>query len=302
MCSVLLIFEESLVITAKFYETYYFCNIIRNILHNQFTYIRNLDDFYGNGSYLNLVDPFEKYSSFHIFIEFVVDDIFYENVSSIDLDKRKKYLVTFSGLPETLNGDEYKKLPIEFALEFHSISHESFEKYLLKKGKSFLECYEEDIYEYMSELRGSGEYDLLIEQMVKEIFHILFQNRELMLLFNEMVSQAIEGQIINELPEDFPILFKKNGTLKRKAIPRWVQRAVFFRDRGRCVLCDKDLSGTLNHDNVENYDHIVPLARFGLNDVSNIQLLCKECNQLEKKAGSPTTSNKYQSWYPYGKT
>ena len=28
-------------------------------------------------------------------------------------------------------------------------------------------------------------------------------------------------------------------------MPEWVKRAVFYRDRGRCVLCGKDLSGQL---------------------------------------------------------
>jgi 5-methylcytosine-specific restriction endonuclease McrA len=79
--------------------------------------------------------------------------------------------------------------------------------------------------------------------------------------------------------------------------PSWAQRAVFFRDRGRCVLCDKDLSGLTNLANSENYDHIVPLGRHGLNDVSNLQLLCAECNQIEKKDGHGRTSSEYQTWY-----
>lgn len=289
-------------IQARFYETYYFCNIIRNVLHDQFTYIRNLHDFYGDDAYLNLIDPFEKYSTFHRFIEFIVDDVFYENASSIDLDKRKEDLERFADLPPVLKDGKYKKLPVELALEFHGIKHCAFEEYLKEKNKTFIECTEDDIYDYMAELRFTGEYEALIEQTVKEVFHVLFQNRELMLLFNDMVSKGIEFQVECGVPEEVEELFKDNGTLIRKTIPKWVQRAVFFRDRGRCVLCDKDLSGTLNYENVENYDHIVPLARYGLNDVSNIQLLCKECNQIEKKAGIPATSNNYQSWYAYDET
>ena len=37
-------------------------------------------------------------------------------------------------------------------------------------------------------------------------------------------------------------LIKMNGTLKRQRIPNWVKKAVYFRDRGQCVLCGKDLS------------------------------------------------------------
>lgn len=289
-------------IKARFYETYYFCNIIRNVLHDQLSYLRSLHDFYGDDTYLNLIDPFEKYSSFHRFIEFIVDDVFYENASSVELDNRKECIERFSNLPPALKDGKYEKLPIELALEFHDISHCTFEEYLSENGKDFLKCNEDDIYEYMAELRFTGEYEALIEQTAKEVFHVLFQNRELMLLFNDMVAKGIEYQVEGGVPEEVEHLFKPNGTLVRKAIPKWVQRAVFFRDRGRCVLCDKDLSGTLNYENVENYDHIVPSAKYGLNDVSNIQLLCKECNQVEKKAGDPITSNKYQSWYAYDET
>jgi hypothetical protein len=284
---------------ARFYETYYFCNIIRNVLYNQFAYVRDLHAFYGDEAYLNLVEPFKKYSTFHMFIEFIVDDVFHESTLSVNLDKRKADLERFSDISYGLKDEEDKKLPIELALEFHNIEHSSFDEHLIEKGKTFSECDEDDIYDYMTELRLTGEYDSLIEQTVKEIFHILFQNRELMLLFNDLVSKGIEFQVEECILDNIEGLFKENGTLKRKPIPKWVQRAVFFRDRGRCVLCDKDLSGTLNYENLENYDHIVPLAKHGLNDVSNIQLLCKECNQVEKKAGIPVTSNKYQSWYTY---
>ncbi|MPL66263.1 hypothetical protein SDC9_11932 [bioreactor metagenome] len=64
------------------------------------------------------------------------------------------------------------------------------------------------------------------------------------------------------------------------------------------ILCDRDLSGILNLENKVNYDHIVPLDKYGFNDISNIQLLCFDCNQ-KKKANPAITSHFYQSWYSY---
>ena len=46
-----------------------------------------------------------------------------------------------------------------------------------------------------------------------------------------------------------------------------------------------------------HYDHIVPLASGGLNDVTNIQLLCEDCNR-RKSAGLAITSTRYEPWYP----
>ncbi len=284
---------------AKFYETYYFCNVIRNVLFNQFDFIRNLHEFYGDEQIFNLIEPFEKYSTFHYFIEFIVEDVYYEEVTDLDLEKRKRLIEQYKDLPPALQDLKLTKLPIESAFEFHSIEHTTFNEFLSDRSKDFTSCDDDDLYDYMTDLRDSGEYYKLIQQTVKEVFHVLFQNRSLMLRFNDMMASILKLEKDSEPPEEALHFFKRPGILNRKSIPKWVQRAVFFRDRGRCVLCDKDLSGMINLDNTENYDHIVPLARHGLNDVSNIQLLCKECNQNEKKAGEAVTSNNYQSWYVY---
>ena len=89
---------------------------------------------------------------------------------------------------------------------------------------------------------------------------------------------------------------KHEGVLKRVNIPEWAKRAVFFRDRGMCAQCQRDLSGIVNLESVENFDHIIPLALGGLNDVTNLQLLCRECNAKKGGAMLPA-SNFYQRWY-----
>ena len=286
---------------AKFYETYYFCNIIRNILHDPSPFLRNLEGFYGDQAIFYLLEPFKKYSTFHEFIEFIVTDIYYETTYDVDLGNMKKTyydLSTCSIDIEDIEDIEPLKLPIELAFEFHKIEYESFKQHLNFYNKTFFDCDEDDIYDYMSELMHSEAYEKLIDQTVKEIFYILFQNRELMLIFNEMISSILASRLNEYIPDEVKHLFKKSGVLNRKTISKWVKRAVYFRDRGCCVICRKDLSGILNLESLENYDHMVPLARHGLNDVSNIQLLCYECNQ-KKLAGRAITSNIYQSWYPY---
>ena len=49
---------------------------------------------------------------------------------------------------------------------------------------------------------------------------------------------------------------------------------------------------TVNQTEFERYDHIVPLASHGANDVTNLQLLCEECN-LKKSARSEPVSSLY---------
>jgi hypothetical protein len=58
--------------------------------------------------------------------------------------------------------------------------------------------------------------------------------------------------------------------------PTWAVNAVVARDRGLCALCGVSITAELRA--ARHIDHIVPLARAGTNDLSNLQLLCDRCN------------------------
>ena len=60
---------------------------------------------------------------------------------------------------------------------------------------------------------------------------------------------------------------------RRIRIPTEVRKYVFERDRYQCKSC-----GQTNIDHL-TIDHIIPLARSGQNDISNLQTLCRTCNQ-----------------------
>lgn len=284
---------------VKFYDTYYFCNIVKNILYHSEDYLGVLNEFHGDGRIYYRLSTFNKYSIFHEFIEFIVHDIYYDQSNEAVLERKKKMHENYQNIPLALQLLRPSTLPIELTLEHHNMQHQSFEEFLRKQNKEFIECDIDDVYEFIHELREEGVFHELIEHISKEVFHVLFQNRDLMKTFNILIANALKFEAKSETPNEIKKLFIRPGILKRAAMPEWVRRAVFFRDRGRCVLCDKDLSGQVNLENQENYDHIVPLVGHGLNDISNIQLLCKECNQLEKGAGEAITSDKYQTWYKY---
>lgn len=265
-------------IEAKFYETYYLCSIVDGVLKNRFEYIVSLEGFHCDGQWAGWLTPYRKYSVFHQFIEFVVRDVHSEQAEEVDLPSRK--------------------LPIEHAFDHHGIDYQSFADYLADLGKSCQDAEDDDVYDFMNEVWLSDAYEKLMEQTVGEVFHVLFQNRQLLLNFNDYMSSILSGATMEDADELDHALLSPRGTLLRVRPPKWAQRAVFYRDRGRCVLCDSDLSGLANIENVENYDHIVPLSQYGLNDVSNLQLLCVHCNQIEKKDGAAITSGRYQQWYP----
>jgi 5-methylcytosine-specific restriction endonuclease McrA len=65
-------------------------------------------------------------------------------------------------------------------------------------------------------------------------------------------------------------------------IPLEVKKYVFERDNYQCKSC-----GKTNQQTTLNIDHIIPLAKGGSNDISNLQTLCQDCNQQKKHHFDP---------------
>lgn len=284
-------------VVAKFYETYNICDVVSGVLKNTPEHALLLEGFHCDEQWAGWLAPYEKQSVLHLFISFVVQGVHSEQADDFDIDKQKKIYANFKEIPFAILDLQPHKLPIERALEHHGIDHQTFFEFLKDEGKMFEEANADDIYEYMNEMRISAAYEDLMKQTVSEVFHVLFQNRELLMRFNSYVSDILKNAHWGRVEDLDRSLLAPNGTLARVRPPKWAQRAVFFRDRGRCVLCDRDLTGLMSIDNVENYDHIVPLSRWGINDITNLQLLCAPCNQRDKRDGAPITSGRYQSWY-----
>lgn len=151
---------------------------------------------------------------------------------------------------------------------------------------------EDPFYQWFRSQESS--FELLWEKLTDEAFHLLFANRSFLLRFNLAVSRFLEAHRV-ALPAEY---LASDGKIRRQLLPVWTRDAVFYRDHGRCVLCQVDLSGLLSTDRSDHFDHMVPLAIWGTNDPCNIQLLCEACN-LRKAAGEPITGHRYSAWWPY---
>lgn len=62
----------------------------------------------------------------------------------------------------------------------------------------------------------------------------------------------------------------------RIPIPPEVKKYVFDRNKYQCQSCGKTFLETQL-----TIDHIIPLARGGSNDISNLHTLCLTCNQIK---------------------
>lgn len=271
-------------IEMNYYSVYYYCNIIDNLLHRFTSSI----DWVPTGAqftepfFEGEVDCFPKYSALHAFCDFAVRKLMFEDAEEkIDIiqekydelkikDKAKRLKLAFD-----YGGKDGCFLEIDRLFDMYGVKHETFFSYLVKNDFDYIIDAYDDFVTFDDKLDG------VIMHLTQELFYILFQNRDFLLRFNYYMANANS----------------ENG--RRCNIPQWVKRAVRYRDRGKCVLCGKDLSGILDCEDKSSvhYDHMVSLHSGGLNDVCNIQLLCSSCNL--KKSDDSYTSVIYKDWYDF---
>lgn len=132
-------------------------------------------------------------------------------------------------------------------------------------------------------------------KVTDEVFHIIFGNRRFLQRFGSALADYLETELSDGTVGSV-LLGSKIERLSR--CPTWLKTAVFYRDRGRCVFCMRDLTGLIATDRRLHFDHIVPLSRGGSNDPSNFQLLCESCN-LRKSDGPANAGRLYIPWWDY---
>jgi hypothetical protein len=191
------------------------------------------------------------------------------------------------------NADSYEEdeiAEIEDLFQTYGVKLTSYEEFY-ERRKTKLDEADQVFYQWFSS--QEGQFEELWETMTFEVFQLLFANRAFLLTFNQSLSEYLRGRAVS-IPRKY---LNKSGRIKRDShIPSWLKKAVYFRDHGRCVLCQKDLTGLISVDQALHYDHIVPLHQWGINDPCNIQLLCDKCN-LQKSGESAITGISYPSWW-----
>jgi len=264
----------------KFFETYHFTTVVDSVIADPWSRLRALEGFWSDG-HERFVEPFPKYTALHQLIAFIVTEQFIDASTPVDYLKNQPDVSTW----------------IETGLRRYAIDHLSLSDWMSQTEIASADLTQDDVDSYLDELVLVGDVEELASNVVEEVFFHLFGNRSCLLAFNELMAKMV----INDIGPDqvdavHALYFASPGVLRRIDLPEWVKHAVFFRDRGMCALCQRDLSRLVTIEPEENYDHMVPLSRGGLNDVTNIQLLCSPCN-LSKSDSEGATSSRYERWF-----
>jgi hypothetical protein len=267
----------------RYWDTYYYSQVVHNLLVRPEDYLRLLEDFFGDLRYRSFIAPYPRWTTLHRFVEQAFYGILEESVDDIMVDA-------------IVHRPDYEPWVSE-ALDEHGINHPHIRDWLPTGGYRLDEVDEDVVYQYHDHLTELGSLGSLATQLAEEVFFLTFLNRNLLRRLHEEIAERVrEVDPVHEAAQDASH-FERKGVLRRVRPPQWAQRAVFFRDRGLCTLCHRDLSGLLSSQSTEAYDHIIPLAKGGTNEVTNLQLLCQSCN-VEKGAVRGRAGDEYERWYP----
>lgn len=266
----------------EFFETYYYANVVHNVLNDTMPYLRNLNSWHEDREAWLFLRPFPKWSVLHDFSQYIIEDLIYERLDEVTLD--------------TIENNPRSSLWIDQALAYHEIKTPGFRAWLEQERIDISEASQDVIHDYHNALRLTGEFDTLLTQLTNEVFYLLFGNRALLAKLNSYVSGVVGRLTNDDLAIEKHHLLQTDGIPARMHIPGWAKRAIFFRDRGMCASCNTDLTGIISINSAEHYDHMIPLAEGGINDITNLQLLCASCNLRKGRLMLPTSTH-YQSWY-----
>ncbi|QFU94090.1 HNH endonuclease [Amycolatopsis sp. YIM 10] len=289
-------------IELRFSGTYYFVYQLDSFMSRESILSRAFGDEFSEGLHL-YVAPFKRWTTLHLFTEFFIEQVLDED---FDRASNTRYVRRDSCSNQYCPASPAWLLSVDLmkshGFDVSEATHELGQwaeagAYCcpppgdLGTGPDFDIC--------VPEIEG-GDYADFVRQLTEEVFFVFFANRSFLYKFNSHLASWVlhsDGQQV--LPDEdlFKKTNKSGSTLKRARIPEWAKRAVFFRDRGRCCKCERDLGGAYSPINRVEFDHIVPLAIGGLNDVTNLQMLCKTCNN-DKRARRIEPGRVYERWFP----
>lgn len=174
----------------------------------------------------------------------------------------------------------------------HSENFEFLESYLRLAGVELPDWFNiAEIDDHSAEVKAL--FPQVASIAAESAFEILFNDREFLYEFQLRLREVIERDDTPH-PANY---YEDNGRVKRAPyLPRWLEKAVFYRDRGKCQECLKDVSGLVFHLNVFHMDHVLPLADGGTNDPTNFQLLCEACNLRKGRHSARPTNRQVRFW------
>lgn len=173
----------------EYYDTYSFVAFIHSLAINGYAvpeWHDGFDDFIQQHSN-DLLVPFRKISTLHLFIIFIVYNSFVDEVDDVVFDS-------------VVNKENYT-LWVSDTLQHYGIPHTSFGDFLKLMSLTLNELENEStIIQYYHFLYEIGALRKLLYQIAEEVFFVLFSNRGFLYQFNKQISSRSSKLEMTTLP------------------------------------------------------------------------------------------------------
>lgn len=80
--------------------------------------------------------------------------------------------------------------------------------------------------------------------------------------------------------------------MKRQPIPPYIKREVYAKCNGKCRMCGQKI----NYKKSTMY-HVIPYSKGGTDDVKNLRLSCKKCNNFRSNLSIAELNKKIRGMF-----
>lgn len=117
-----------------------------------------------------------------------------------------------------------------------------------------------------------------LKTLVNSAFYHLWHRKAFLYDFNVRLAEKIAPL----LKSDYPAL-ERDGRLPRAPyFHKWVIDLIINREGGLCHYCKRPVAIPSLSNQTYDIDHMVPIARGGTNDPTNLVLSCSNCNNKKR--------------------
>ncbi len=117
-----------------------------------------------------------------------------------------------------------------------------------------------------------------LDAVVTSVFGFIWQRKNLLSEFNQKLSDEIK--VLRKV--DHPDLEKDGQILRATYFPQWLRDSLIDREKGKCHYCSTVVVGPAVPNQNYDIDHMIPIAKGGTNDPTNLVLACPECNSKKR--------------------
>ncbi|NOI53489.1 HNH endonuclease [Vibrio crassostreae] len=160
--------------------------------------------------------------------------------------------------------------------DFAEYARDMFKDMNLTIPKEFYSNSEDTLYAARDEYRTY--YLSGLNHIVESAFAHLWHRKSFLLDFNLLLAD----EVLELKESDYPQMQSDGKIVRAAYFPVWVKNVIMHREHGLCHYCNGLVASSSLPNQEYDIDHMVPIAKGGTNDPTNLVLSCAKCNNKKR--------------------